>query len=99
MFGGFEELGSDNTDTDSEGYIKIEEEDYDPNNSNNIIDYDKYYNKTNQNISDDSFIITNEKDLKCTTEEEEEIISSFNTELETESDQELKEYLDKTLYD
>ena len=94
-FGGFEDLGSENTDTDSEGYVKIEEEDYNPNLEDweNDVDYDKYYNPDDKN---DEFVLKNKSSLE---EEISENENSFHTEDETESDEEIKQYLENNLYD
>ena len=94
-FGGFEDLGSEDTDTDSEGYVKIEEEDYNPNLEDweNEVDYDKYYNQDNK---DDEFVSKNESSLE---EEISENDKSFDDEEETESDEEIKQYLEDNLYD
>lgn len=104
QFGGFEDLGSQDTEheSDSDDYVKIEEEDYDPNldDKDNQVDYDKFYNKkSKKNITDDSFVIEDcESSLECKTMEDTEYESSYSGE-ETESDEELNKYLEEELYD
>ena len=117
LFGGFEDLGSYDTETDSEGYVKITEEDYDPNlsESENQVHYDKFYNNGDD---DDSFIVTSQEAINSpnnqnskendnnndiqqseTSSNEYTDYTSFHTEDETESDEEIKEYLKTELYD
>ena len=119
LFGGFESLGSYDTETDSEGYVKITEEDYDPNVSEeeNKVDYDKFYKEGSTTKDDDSFIVTTSQDINNsnnsnnnstddkeptnieTSSNEYTDYTSFHTEDETESDEEIKEYLEENLYD
>lgn len=107
LFGGFESLGSYDTETDSDGYVKITEEDYDPNVSEeeNKVNYDKFYKECSTTIDDsDSFIVTASQDTGTAgntdiSSNEYTDYTSFHTEDETESDQEIKEYIEEHLYD
>ena len=104
LFGGFEELGSEDTDTDDEGYVKIKEEDYDPDLSDeeNIVNYDKYYNSNNKNDKNDldSFIVEDGSDYSIDEKKCSDTESIYSDELsETESDEELRKQLEDELYD